>query len=162
MSSLESCVKLPHEPHVLLLRSLVRCFLFFAESFWPQHDSNARPLPSRQTLCGGPKYGNSASRSPCGPTISPVTLPFVKDSQEGINAVVGESPAILWEGGWARGVIGQDLRQHCPSHAPGFLRHIPTRMLQRMREAGDETGIFHRLPSKVGISLRPGKSQDEE
>ncbi len=34
-------------------------------------------------------------------------------------------------------------------------------MLQRMRKAGDETGIVHRLPSKIGISLRVGKTEDE-
>src|SRR5713101_6007272 len=27
--------------------------------------------------CGGPRYGNSSSRSLCGPTLSPVTFPFV-------------------------------------------------------------------------------------
>jgi serine/threonine-protein kinase len=27
--------------------------------------------------CDGPRYGNSCSRSPCGPTLSPVTFPFV-------------------------------------------------------------------------------------
>src|SRR5207247_10994094 len=32
--------------------------------------------------CGGPTYGNSLRRSVCGPTPSPVTLPFVKSRSE--------------------------------------------------------------------------------
>ena len=33
---------------------------------------------SDQTLCGGPRYGNSVSMSVWGPTPSPFTFPFVK------------------------------------------------------------------------------------
>ena len=35
-------------------------------------------------------------------------------------------------------------------------------MLQRVREGGDETDIIRRLPAEVGISLRAGKTDDEE
>ena len=60
------------------------------------------------------------------------------------------------------GSIGQDLREHCPCHPPCFFRRIPTRVLQRVREGGDETDIIRRLPGEVGISLRAGKTDDEE
>jgi hypothetical protein len=35
-------------------------------------------------------------------------------------------------------------------------------VLQRVREGGDETDIIRRLPGEVGISLRAGKTDDEE
>jgi hypothetical protein len=40
----------------------------------------------------------------------------------------------------------QEVRQQFPCNPPCFLRRIPTRVLQRVREDGDETGIVRRLP----------------
>jgi hypothetical protein len=35
-------------------------------------------------------------------------------------------------------------------------------VLQRVREGGNESDIVRRLPGEVGISLRAGKTEDEE
>jgi hypothetical protein len=35
-------------------------------------------------------------------------------------------------------------------------------VLQRVGESGNETDIVRRLPGEVGISLRTGKTKDEE
>ena len=83
-------------------------------------------------------------------------LPICKQSQEGIDGIVGESPAILRERRWAGGIIREDLRQHYPCHPPCLLGRIATRMLQRVREGGNETDILRRLHGEVGISLRAG------
>ena len=92
-----------------------------------------------------------------GPYLIPRHLAICENRKEGIGGVVGESPAILRERRWARGIIREDLRQHCLCHPPRFLRAIPTRMLQRMSEGGNETDIVRRLPCEVGISLRADK-----
>src|SRR6266481_4210318 len=84
-------------------------------------------------------------------------LPIGEDSQEGIGDVVGECPAIVWEGRGSGGVIAQEVRQQCLCHPTCFLRLIPTRMLQCMRENGNKPGIVHRLPSEVGSVLLAGK-----
>ncbi len=97
-----------------------------------------------------------------GPYLIPRHLAICENRKEGIDGVVGESPAILRERRWARGIIRGDLRQHCPCHPPRFLRDIPTRMLQRMSEGGNETDIVRRLPCEVGISLRAGETEDKE
>ncbi len=97
-----------------------------------------------------------------GPYLIPRHLVICENRKEGIDGVVGESPAILRERRWARGIIREDLRQHCPCHPPRFLRDIPTRMLQRMSEGGNETDIVRRLPCEVGISLRAGETEDKE
>ena len=92
-----------------------------------------------------------------GACLVPRYLPVCEDSHEGIAGVVGECAAIAWEGCRARGVIGQHVRQQRPGHPPCFLRGIPARMFQRVREDGDETGIVRRLTSQVGISLPADK-----
>jgi hypothetical protein len=84
-------------------------------------------------------------------------LPIREDSQEGILDVVGECPAIGREGRRARGVIAQEVRQQCPCNPPCFLRRIPTGVLQRVREDGDEAGIVRRLPAQVGGILLAGQ-----
>src|SRR5260370_14401778 len=84
-------------------------------------------------------------------------LPVREDTEEDIGDVVVEYPAIVREGRGARGVVAQDVRQQCPCHPPCFLRSIPTRMLQRVREDGNETGITRRFPGEVGIILLAGK-----
>src|SRR3981081_2124375 len=94
-----------------------------------------------------------------GPYLIPHHLAICENRKEGIDGVVGESPAILRERRWAGGIIREDLRQHCPCHPPRFLRDIPTRMLQRMSEGGNETDIVRRLPCEVGISLRAGETR---
>ena len=75
-------------------------------------------------------------------------LPIGEDSQEGILDIIGECPAIVREGRGARGVIAQEVRQQCLCNPPCFLRRIPTRVLQRMREDGNEAGIVRRLPAR--------------
>jgi hypothetical protein len=46
--------------------------------------------------------------------------------------------------------IAQEVRQQFFCNPPCFLRRIPPRVLQRVREDGDETGIVRRLPAEVG------------
>ena len=96
------------------------------------------------------------------PYLVPRHLAICENRKEGIDSVVGESPAILRERRWAPRIIRQDLRQHCPCHPPCFLRDIPTRMLQRMSEGVNETDIIRRFPCEVGISLCAGKTEDKE
>jgi hypothetical protein len=110
-----------------------------------------------QALWGGPTYGNSVSRSAWDPTLSSVTFPIREDSQKGILDVVGQCPAIVWKGRRARGVIAQQVRQQFPCNPPCFLRRIPTGVLQRVREDGDEAGIVRRLPAQVGGILLVGQ-----
>ena len=94
-----------------------------------------------------------------GPYLILGHLPVCEDGHEGITGVVGECPAIAREGCRAGGIIGQYLRQQRPCHLPCFLRRIPTRVLQRVREDGNETGIVGRLTCEVGISL-PADEED--
>ena len=96
-----------------------------------------------------------------GPDLIPCHLAICENRKEGIDGVVGEGPAILRERRWARGTIREDLRQHRPCHPHRFLRAIPTRMLQRMSEGGNETDIV-RLPCEIGISLRAGETEKKE
>src|SRR5439155_1856812 len=45
--------------------------------------------------CGGPRYGNSSRRSLCGPTLSPVTFPFVSmEKNTSTTSSVSDRP--LW------------------------------------------------------------------
>jgi hypothetical protein len=96
-----------------------------------------------------------------GPDLIPCHLAICENRKEGIGGVVRESPAILRKRRWARGIIREDLRQYGPSHPPRFLRVIPTHMLQRMAEGGNETDIV-RLPCEIGISLRAGETEKKE
>jgi len=109
-----------------------------------------------------PKVGERGEQIAVGSYLILRHFPVCEDSQEGIDGVVSERPAIVREGCPVRGIIGQDLRQHCPCHPPCFRRRIPTSVLQRVREGGNETGIVRRLPGEIGISLRAGKTEDEE
>ena len=104
-----------------------------------------------------PQVGELIKQIVVGPYLVPRHLPVCEDSQEGISGIVGECPAIAREGRRARGVIGQHIRQQCSRHTPCFLRRIPTRVFQLVREDGDETGIVRRLTREVGISLRADK-----
>jgi hypothetical protein len=73
-----------------------------------------------------------------------------KDGKEDVHNVVGEVPAIIRG---PRGVVKEYVRQQRLCHKRSLLRRIATRVLQRMREARDETGIAHRFPGKVGTFL---------
>src|SRR5882757_9838287 len=88
--------------------------------------------------------------------------PVREDSQENITDVVGECPAIARESRWASGVIGEHVRQQCPCQPPRFFRGIPTRVLKRVREDGEETRIFRRLTRKIGIPLLANKERNLE
>src|SRR5262245_43407532 len=100
-----------------------------------------------------PQVGELNKQIVVSPYFVPHHPPVCEDSQEGITGVIGKGPAVGWEGRWARGVIGQYVRQQCPCHPLCFLRGVPTRMFQRVSEDGDETGIVRRLTRKIGISL---------
>jgi hypothetical protein len=80
-----------------------------------------------------PKVGERGEQIAVGSYLILRHFPVCEDSQEGIDGVVSERPAIVREGCPVRGIIGQDLRQHCPCHQPCFLRRIPTRVLQCAR-----------------------------
>jgi hypothetical protein len=84
-------------------------------------------------------------------------LPICEDRKEDIDGVVSECSAIVREGRRALGIVGQDVRQQCPCHALRFLRRITTRVLQRVREDGNETGIIRRLTGEIVSVLRAGK-----
>ena len=92
----------------------------------------------------------------------PGHLSVCEDGQNDISGVVGECPATVREGGGTLGIITQDIRQHCPCDSFCFLRRVPTRMLKRVRESSDETGIVHRVASNVGSPLLFGETEDNE
>src|SRR6476646_5403638 len=104
-----------------------------------------------------PEVGEFGEDIAVGPYVVPRHLPVCEDSQEGISGIVRECPAIAREGRWAPGVIGQYVRQQCSRHTPCFLRRIPARVLQLVREDVDETGIVRWLTREAGISLRADK-----
>jgi hypothetical protein len=87
-------------------------------------------------------------------------LSVCEDSQEGISCIVGECPAIAREGRRAARVIGHYVWQQRSRHSPCLLRRIPTCVLQRVREDGNETGIVCRLTREVSISLRIADQKD--
>ena len=84
-------------------------------------------------------------------------LPICENRKEDIDGIVSECSAIAREGRRALGIVGQDIRQQCPCHPLRFLRRIATRVLQRVREDGNEMGIIRRLTGEVGSVLRAGK-----
>jgi hypothetical protein len=106
-----------------------------------------------------PEVGELNKQIAVGPYSVPRHLPVCEDNQEGISGIVGKCPAIGWEGRRAPRVIGQHIRQQCSRHTLCFRRRIPTRVFQRVREDGDETGIVRRLTREVGISL-PADKED--
>ena len=92
-----------------------------------------------------------------GPYLILRHLSICEDGKEEIDDVVGECPAIVREGRRPRGIIGEDVRQQGPCHPRCFLRRIPTRVLQRVREDGDETGIVRRLRGEIGGFSSPAR-----
>ena len=84
-------------------------------------------------------------------------LSICEKREERINGVVGERPSVRGKTGRTRWIVEKHVRQQRPCHPVCFLRRIPTRVLQRVREDGDETGIVRRLPGEIGISLRARK-----
>jgi len=89
-----------------------------------------------------------------GPTLSPVTFPFVRTARKASAASsVSARPLFGKDAGTCR-VVGQHVGQQRSRHPPCFLGPIATGVLQRMREDGDETGIVRRLARVVDISLR--------
>ena len=84
-------------------------------------------------------------------------LSICEERKEEIYDVVGECPAIVRVGRRPRGIIVEDVRQQGPGDPRCFRRRISTRVLQRVREDGDETGIVRRLRSEIGGVLLAGK-----
>jgi hypothetical protein len=91
------------------------------------------------------------------PNLISCYLSIREDSEEDIRDVVRECPAIIGERRWSCGVIAQKVRQQCLCHPRGLVWLIPTCMLQRMREDGNETSIVRRFPSEVRSVLLAGK-----
>ena len=79
------------------------------------------------------------------------------EADKSVSDVVRKRPAIARKGCWARGVVAQEIWQHCACHPPCFLRRISPDMLQRVREDRDETGIVGRLPRAIGVVLLASK-----
>src|ERR1700722_4473553 len=91
-----------------------------------------------------------------GPTLSPVTFPFVRTARKASAASSVSVRPLL---GKDAGRVGSydSTGQQCSRHPPCFLRRIPIGVLQRMREDGDETGIARRLARQIGRPLRADK-----
>src|SRR5260370_29497393 len=92
-----------------------------------------------------------------GPDVISRHLSVGDDGNEDIHNVVGERPAIVGVASWPLGIIKEDVRQQSPGYPRCLLRRIPTRVLQRVREDGDETSIVRRLRSELGAFLRSGE-----
>src|SRR5260370_35419579 len=93
-----------------------------------------------------PQIGKLGEPIAVGSYLIPRYLSICESSQECIGGVVCKCSATVRKGRWARGVIGQDLRQHCPSQPLRFLRRVSPRGLQPMREGADETDTRRRVP----------------
>ena len=104
-----------------------------------------------------PEIGKLGQQIAVRTCLIPRYLSVGEDSQEGVGDIVGECPAIVREGRGARRVIAQEVRQQCLCHSRCFVRRIATRMLQCVREDGNETGIVRRFPAEVGCVLLAGK-----
>ena len=81
-------------------------------------------------------------------------LPVCEDRQKSIARVVGECPSIGWKGRGPGRIIGHHLWQKRRCDPCGLIRRIPTRMLQSVREPGNETGVVYRFTCQVGVSFR--------
>src|SRR5262249_34883550 len=104
----------------------LKCIPYSAETACPHDKRPSGPLG----IVRRPQVGKPGKQIAMRPYLVFRHLPVCEDSQEGVTGVVGERPAIVREGCWAGGVIGQHVRQQCPCCSPCFLRRIPTCMLQ--------------------------------
>src|SRR5439155_26565949 len=67
--------------------------------------NNGLILRAKETACGGPRYGNSSSRSSCGPTLSPVTFPSVRiEKKTSTTSSVSVRQLCGYDSGW-RGML---------------------------------------------------------
>ncbi len=71
--------------------------------------------------------------------------------------VVGERPAVGRVRRLAPWLIRQHVRQLGRCHPRCFLWRVPTRVLQRVREDGDESRILRRLRGKIRSFLVAGE-----
>ncbi len=98
-----------------------------------------------QTLCGGPRYGNSSSRSPCGPTLSPATFPFV--NIENVDNIVGQCPAIVRKARRGARVIGKNIPQHSSfsssRHREKYCGPQPKSQARHLVETVDREPLGH-------------------
>jgi hypothetical protein len=147
ISSLESCIE-PPAPTAILLFAHRSLLSILQNVFGPPHDSSTTPTAQLSRLMRRSQVGERGEQITVWPYLIPRHLAICEDSQEGIDGVIGESPAILREGRWARGVIGEDLRQHCPCH--------PLRAAQRWKmesRLDDEASAASRLTSGKSVRL---------
>ena len=97
----------------------------------------------------------------CQIAVSPYSvlshLSICEDRKEDIDDVVGECSTIIREGSRTPGIVGEDVREQCLCHPLRFLRRIATRVLQRVREHVNETGIIRRLTGEVGGAVCASK-----
>src|SRR5258708_26256259 len=102
-----------------------------------------------------PQIGELAEQIPVWTYFVSRHLPICEDRKEDIDGIVSECSAIVREGRRAPGIVGQDVRQQYPCNPLRFLRRITTRVLQRVREDGNETAIIRRLTGEIVSVLRP-------
>jgi len=73
-------------------------------------------------------------------------LPVCENREEDIDGIVRQRSAVIRETRRVLRIVGQNVRQQSPCHQIRILRCIPARVLQRVREGRDESGIIRRLP----------------
>src|SRR5579862_4102376 len=91
------------------------------------------------------------------PNVIAGHLPVGENSEEEIRNVVDERAAVVREGRGTFGIVAQKVWQEFPSHPFCFIRRIPARVFQSVREDGNETCIVRRLPGEVSGVLLAGK-----
>src|SRR6266853_6727837 len=129
-----------------------------ATSIWrPAVQFEHDPCAQLSALVRRPQIGKLAEQIAVRAHFVSCHLTICEDREEDIDGIVSECSAIVREGRRAPGIVGQDVRQQCPCNPLRFLRRITTRVLQRVREDGNETGIIRRLTAEVGSVLRTGK-----
>ena len=88
-----------------------------------------------------------------GPYLVLRYVPICHDANERIEGIVGKCPTVVGKGRGTRGIIGQEIWEQCPRDPLCFQRRISTGVLERVREAPNETCVVRRFPREVVISL---------
>ena len=92
-----------------------------------------------------------------GPYVISRHLSIAENGKKDIDCIVGKCPAIRRIGRRLARIIREDIRQQNPCGSLCLLRRISTRMLQRVGEHRDETGIVRWLRSLVVGLVVAGK-----
>ena len=84
-------------------------------------------------------------------------LPIREHRNEVSDDIVGQRPAVARVRSLAPRLIRQHVGQQGRCHPRCFLRRVPTRVLQRVREDGDKPRIVRWFSCRISAFLVPGE-----